>query len=195
MVFVKICGLREAEHVEVALAGGADAIGLVLTPSPRFITAAAARELVTVVAGRALTVGVFRGESVDEVERLATESGVAAVQLHGDYSRDDVARLATLGVKVIRAVPFTDSDDALGAELLLVDAPRAGSGEEWDYSVMTERTIPGRWLLAGGLTPANVAAAISAAKPWGVDVSSGVESSRGQKDSALISAFLAAAKG
>src|SRR5690554_4492376 len=164
MVFVKIRGLREAEHVEVALAGGADAIGLVLTPSPRFIPAAAARELVTAVAGRALTVGVFRGESVDQVQRLATESGVAAVQLHGDYSRDDVARLAALGVSVIRAVPFTDSDDALGAELLLVDAPRAGSGEEWDYSVMAERTNPGRWLLAGGLTPANVAAAISAAK-------------------------------
>jgi phosphoribosylanthranilate isomerase len=195
MVFVKICGLREAEHVEVALEGGADAIGLVLTPSPRFVTASAARELVTAIAGRALTVGVFRGESVNEVERLATESGVAAVQLHGEYSRDDVARLASLGVRVIRAVPFTDSDDALGAELLLVDAPRAGSGEEWDYSVMAERSIPGRWLLAGGLTPANVAAAVSAAAPWGVDVSSGVESSRGQKDSALIADFLAAAKG
>ena len=195
MVFVKIRGLREAEHVEVALAGRADAIGLVLTPSPRFITAAAARELVTAVAGRALTVGVFRGESVDEVESLATESGVAAVQLHGDYSRNDVARLARLGVSVIRAVPFTDSDDALGAELLLVDAPRAGSGEEWDYSVMAERTIPGRWLLAGGLTSANVAAAVSAAGPWGVDVSSGVESSRGQKDSGLIAEFLSAAKG
>src|SRR5690554_7929218 len=104
MVFVKICGLREAEHVEVALAGRADAIGLVLTPSPRFITAAAARELVTADAGRALTVGVFRGESVDEVESLATESGVAAVQLHGDYSGNDVARLARLGVGVIRAV-------------------------------------------------------------------------------------------
>lgn len=195
MVFVKICGLREAEHVEVALEGGADAIGLVLTPSPRFVTAAAARELVSAVSGRALTVGVFRGESVDEVERLTTESGVAAVQLHGEYSRDDVARLARLGVRVIRAVPFTDSDDALGAELLLVDAPRAGSGEEWDYSVMAERTIPGRWLLAGGLSPANVAAAVSAAAPWGVDVSSGVESSRGQKDPALIAEFLAAAKG
>jgi phosphoribosylanthranilate isomerase len=195
MVFVKICGLREAEHVEVALAGGADAIGLVLTPSPRFVTAAAARELVSAVAGRALTVGVFRGESVDEVERLATESGVAAVQLHGEYSRDDVARLARPGLSVIRAVPFTGSDDDLGAELLLVDAPRAGSGEEWDYSVMAERTIPGRWLLAGGLTPANVAAAVSAAGPWGVDVSSGVESSRGQKDTVLIAEFLGAAKG
>jgi phosphoribosylanthranilate isomerase len=194
MVFVKICGLREAEHVEVALAGGADAIGLVLTPSPRFVTAATARKLVSVVGGRALTVGVFRGESVDEVVRLASESGVAAVQLHGEYSRDDVLRLTSQGVRVIRAVPFTGSDDDLGAELLLVDAPRAGSGEQWDYSVMAERTIPGRWLLAGGLTPANVAAAVNAATPWGVDVSSGVESSRGQKDPAHIAKFLAAAK-
>jgi len=195
MVFVKICGLREAEHVEVAIAGKADAIGLVLTPSPRHITAATARELVTTVDGRTLTVGVFRGESVDEVERLATESGVAAVQLHGDYDRDDVARLARLGLRVIRAVPFTDSDDRLGADLLLVDAPHAGSGEQWDYAVMAERAIPGRWLLAGGLTAANVAAAVSAASPWGVDVSSGVESARGQKDATLIRDFLAAAKG
>ncbi len=194
MVFVKICGLREPRHVEVALEGGADAIGLVLTPSPRLVTAAAARELVSVVAGRALTVGVFRGESVDEVERLAAESGVAAVQLHGGYSRDDVARLAARGVSVIRALPFTDADDDLGASMLLVDAPRAGSGEAWDYSVMAARGIPGNWLLAGGLTPANVAGAIAAASPWGVDVSSGVESSRGQKDAELISAFLRAAK-
>src|SRR5690554_1104710 len=186
MVWVKICGLREAGHVEVALEGGADAIGLVLTPSPRAVAAEAARELVEAVGGRALTVGVFRDESVDDVERLARESGVAAVQLHGEYSRGDVARLAGLGVSVIRAVPFTASGDDLGAGMLLVDAPCAGSGEEWDYSVMAARGIPGHWLLAGGLTPANVAAAVSAASPWGVDVSSGVESSRGQKDAALI---------
>lgn len=195
MVFVKICGLREAEHVEAALAAGADAIGLVLTPSPRFVTTAEAQQLAAGVGGRALTVGVFRGEPVAEVERLANESGVAAVQLHGEYGAGDVARLSRLGLEVIRAVPFTGSDDDLGAGLLLVDAPYAGSGEQWDYAVMAERALQGRWVLAGGLTPANVEAAVSAASPWGVDVSSGVESSRGKKDAALIRQFLAAAKG
>lgn len=194
MVFVKICGLREPQHVEVALDGGADAIGLVLTPSPRYVTAAAARDLVSAVDGRALTVGVFRGEAVDEIGRLAAESGVAAVQLHGDYSREDVARLASLELTVIRALSFTAPSDDLGADMLLVDAPRAGSGEEWDYAVMAGRGMTGRWLLAGGLRPDNVAEAIVGASPWGVDVSSGIESAPGQKSSALIRDFLAAAK-
>lgn len=196
MVFVKICGLRESGHIETALAAGADAIGFVLTASPRFVTAAAARELVSLVGGRALTVGVFRGETVDEVERLAQESAVSCIQLHGDYSAGDIARLAGLGVPVIRAVPFTAShEDDLGADMLLVDAPRAGSGEEWDYAVMAGRGLKGRWLLAGGLTAHNVAPAIAAASPWGVDVSSGVESAPGRKDAALIREFLVAAKG
>src|SRR5690606_18201825 len=149
-------------------------IGLVLTQSPRFVDTAHARQLVSIVDGRALTVGVFRGESADEVERLATEAGVAAVQLHGQYSSDDVARLRRSGFTVIRAVPFTAPADDLGADMLLVDAPRAGSGEEWDYATMLQREQGGRWLLAGGLTPGNVAAAITAARPWGVDVSSGI---------------------
>lgn len=194
-MFVKICGLRDAQHVEVALEAGADAIGLVLTPSPRFVSAEAARELVSAVGDRAMTVGVFRGEPVGEIERLATLSRVSAVQLHGDYSREDFARLSGLGVTLIRAVPFTAAGDDLGADHLLVDAPRAGSGVEWDYGVMAERGLAGQWLLAGGLTPGNVASAIAAVSPWGVDVSSGVESAPGHKDATLIRAFLAAAQG
>lgn len=194
MVFVKICGLRDTEHVDAALDAGADAIGFVLTASPRFVTAASARGLVGCVGGRALTVGVFRGESVDEIERLSSDSGVGCIQLHGTYDSDDVERLAALGVPVIRAVAFTAPGDDLGADMLLVDAPRAGSGEEWDYATMAGRGLNGRWLLAGGLTPDNVTSAIAAASPWGVDVSSGVETSPGHKDAALIRAFLAAAK-
>lgn len=194
MVFVKICGLREPEHIDAALDAGADAIGFVLTASPRFVEATSARALVNQVGDRALTVGVFRGETVDEVERLATESGVTAVQLHGEYDRDDVARLAGLGLTVIRAVAFIAPGDDLGAGMLLVDAPRAGSGEEWDYAVMAERGLTGHWLLAGGLTTTNVSSAIAAASPWGVDVSSGVETAPGRKDAALIRNFLAAAK-
>ena len=194
MVFVKICGLRETEHVYAALKAGADAIGLVLTASPRFVTAATARGLVDHVGDRALTVGVFRGESVDEIERLSADSGVGCIQLHGSYSSDDVGRLAALGIPLIRAVSFTAPSDDLGADMLLVDAPRAGSGEEWDYATMAGRGLTGRWMLAGGLTPDNVTSAIAAAAPWGVDVSSGVETSPGHKDAALIRAFLAAAK-
>jgi phosphoribosylanthranilate isomerase len=195
MVFVKICGLRQPEHVEAAIDAGADAIGFVLTESSRFVTAASARELVGVVDRRAMTVGVFRGEPVDEIERLAADSGVACIQVHGKYSADDLARLSSFGVPVIRAVSFTEPAEQLGADMLLVDAPRAGSGEEWDYAVMAERGLTGHWLLAGGLTPGNVSSAIAAASPWGVDVSSGVETAPGQKDATLIRAFLAAVKG
>jgi phosphoribosylanthranilate isomerase len=194
MVFVKICGLREAEHVDAALDAGADAVGLVLTPSPRFIDPVAARKLVARVDDRAWTVGVFRSEPAAEVERLATDSGVSCIQLHGDYTRDDIVGLSTLGLPVIRAVPYAASIYPLDADMLLVDAPRAGSGVEWDYTVMAERGMTRRWLLAGGLTPANVASAIAVATPWGVDVSSGVETAPGLKDSGLIREFLAAAR-
>jgi phosphoribosylanthranilate isomerase len=194
MVFVKICGLRELEHVDAALDAGADALGFVLTDSPRFLTAESARALVSKVGHRALTVGVFRGESVEQIERLTVDSGVACIQLHGNYSSGDVERLAGLNLPLIRAVSFTAPSDDLGADMLLVDAPRAGSGDEWDYAVMAGRGLKGRWLLAGGLTARNVSSAVAAASPWGVDVSSGVETSPGQKDTALIRAFLTAAK-
>src|SRR5690554_5114945 len=194
MVFVKICGLRQPEHIDAAVDAGADAIGFVLTESTRYVDAASARALVAHLDGRALSVGVFRGESVAEIERLAGRSGVGCIQVHGHYSADDVARLGGLGVPVIRAVSFVEPGDSLGADMLLVDAPRAGSGQEWDYAVMSERRLSGRWLLAGGLTPANVASAVAAASPWGVDVSSGVETLPGQKDPHLIRAFVTAAK-
>jgi phosphoribosylanthranilate isomerase len=194
MIFVKVCGLRTRAHVEVAIDEQADAIGFVLTDSVRKITAADARELADVVGERAMTVGVFRNAPLDEVEALARDAGVSAVQLHGQYSEDDVARLSGAGMTVIRAVPFTAPADTLGADLLLVDAPRAGSGEEWDYGVMSERRIPGRWLLAGGLTPLNVEAAIASASPWGVDVSSGIEVAPGVKDERLIRDFIRAAR-
>lgn len=199
-MFVKICGLTERVHVFDAIEAGADAVGLVLTPSPRFISPEGARDLVAAVGERALTVGVFRDETVDDIERLAEASGVAAIQVHGDRSRAEIAKLAMIGRTLIRAVPFDDPtlEENFGENMLLVDAPRPGSGEVWDYAAMAGLTLSdvgGRWLLAGGLTPQNVAGAIAAAEPWGVDVSSGVETSPGVKSSELIREFVRAAKG
>jgi phosphoribosylanthranilate isomerase len=198
-MFVKICGLREAEHVTDAIDAGADAVGFVLTPSPRFVTAQAARELVAVADDRVLTVGVFRDESVDDIIRLALASDVSAVQVHGRRSRAEIAKLTTLGRALIRAVPFDDPtlEENFGENMLLVDAPKPGSGAAWDYASMAGLTLSdvgGRWLLAGGLTPDTVAEAIAAATPWGVDVSSGVETAPGVKSSELIRAFIAAAR-
>lgn len=198
-MFVKICGLSERVHVYDAIEAGADAVGLVLTPSPRFVTTDAARDLVSAVEERVLTVGVFRDETVDDIERLAEASGVAAIQVHGHRSRAEIAKLGMIGRTLIRAVAFDDPslEENYGENMLLVDAPKPGSGETWNYAAMSGLTLSdvgGRWLLAGGLTPDNVSAAIAAAGPWGVDVSSGVETSPGQKSSELIRSFVTAAK-
>ena len=198
-MFVKICGLSERVHVFDAIEAGADAVGFVLTPSPRFITPEAARDLVAATDERALTVGVFRDETVDDIERLAESAGVAAIQVHGNRSRAEISKLAMIGRTLIRAVPFDDPtlEENFGENMLLVDAPRPGSGTAWDYAAMSKLTLSdvgGRWLLAGGLTPDTVAGAIAAASPWGVDVSSGVETEPGVKSSELIQRFVAAAK-
>jgi phosphoribosylanthranilate isomerase len=193
--FVKICGLRTAADVAAAVAAGADAVGFIFARSPRQIDAETARELVE-VAGDALTVGVFKGMAPAEVRTVAAAAGVRAVQLHGDYAKDAFTEVADPAWQLIRAVPFSAPDlrvGAYGEDLLLVDAPKAGSGESWDYHLVAG--LSGQWLLAGGLTPDTVAGAWQTAGAWGVDVSSGVESSRGVKDAALIARFVTAAKG
>ncbi|MGP3918116.1 phosphoribosylanthranilate isomerase [Nonomuraea sp. 10N515B] len=195
-VYVKICGLTEPEHVAAAVEAGADAVGFVMTRSPRQIAPERAAELAALVPAHVLTVGVFRGEDPGTVRAAALTSGVRAVQLHGRHPHGDFTALKDLGAALIRAVD-AEADLRCGAydeDLLLVDAPHAGSGLPWDWAAIRGRPS-GRWLLAGGLAPANVTEAIAAAEPWGVDVSSGVESSPGVKDPALITAFLQAVRG
>ena len=191
---MKICGLRTAADVTAAASSGADAIGLLFARSPRQVDPATATSLVA-VAGAMLTVGVFKDIPPADVRAIASATGIGAVQLHGDYSKDAFTELADPRWRLIRAVPHSAPDlrvGAYGEDMLLVDAPRAGSGETWDYESVAG--LDGQWLLAGGLHPGNVAAAAKAAGAWGVDVSSGVESSRGVKDHGLIADFLAAAK-
>ena len=193
--FVKICGLRTATDVAAAVTAGADAVGFLFAASPRQVDARTAREL-GAAAGDILTVGVFKDMPAAQVREVARASGVRAVQLHGDYPKDAFTEVADPAWQLIRAVSYTAPDlrvGAYGEDLLLVDAPKAGSGESWDYESVAG--LAGQWLLAGGLTPANVASAQRTAGSWGVDVSSGVESSRGVKDATLIAQFVAAAKG
>ncbi|MGH8897252.1 MAG: phosphoribosylanthranilate isomerase [Egibacteraceae bacterium] len=198
-MFVKICGLRTPRAVTVAVDAGAEAVGFVLTASPRQLTPAQARHLAAGVPPDVLTVAVFSGEPPDTVRAAAIEAGVRAVQLHGDHPAGDFAALRDLPFELVRAVAGTGDADlrcgAYGEDLLIVDAPRPGSGELWSWGDLAGGRMIGRWLLAGGLRPDNVAAAIRAARPWGVDVSSGVESSRGVKDLDLIRRFVRAAKG
>ncbi|TMR98551.1 phosphoribosylanthranilate isomerase [Nonomuraea basaltis] len=195
-MYVKICGLSEPEHVATAVEAGADAVGFVMTRSPRRIAPERAAELAALVPAHVLTVGVFRGEDPETVRAAALASGVRGVQLHGRHPHGDFTALKDLGGVLVRAVD-AEADLRCGAydeDLLLVDAPHAGSGQPWDWAAVRGRPT-GRWMLAGGLDPANVTEAIAAAGPWGVDVSSGVEISPGVKDSALIRAFVKAVRG
>ncbi|MFI9816509.1 phosphoribosylanthranilate isomerase [Saccharothrix variisporea] len=198
-MYVKLCGLRTAADVATAVDAGADAIGVVLTASPRQVSPETARALVREVPSDVLTVGVVLGVPADEVVRLARESGVGAVQLHGAYPESAFREVAVLGVPLIRAVGLTPETDvrvgAFGEDMLLLDSPVAGSGHRWDLSALDGARPEGKWLLAGGLGPDNVAEAVARARPWGVDVSSGIESSRGVKDHGLMRAFVAAARG
>lgn len=191
-VFVKICGLKTAHDVDVAVEAGADAVGFVFAPgSPRTVDAATARALAAGVPAGVLTVGVFRGQSVAEVRRFTEESGVRGVQLHGEEGPEDFAALRAPGRTLLRATAeHVERCGEYGEDLLLLDAPDPGSGKPWNWG-SAEFTAPrGHWLLAGGLTPENVGEALRTTGAWGVDVSSGVERERGVKSPELIRAFV-----
>jgi phosphoribosylanthranilate isomerase len=145
-------------------------------------------------------IGVFRHEPVADALAIARAAGLEWIQLHGDITPEDVATVHDAGMKLVRAVTMAATADAFadwGEELLLIDAAVPGSGETWDYASMVDVTeLQDRnWLLAGGLDPDTVAHAAAASGAWGVDVSSGVEASRGVKDLDKIRAFVKAAKG
>lgn len=217
--FVKLCSLREPEHAHIACAAGADAFGVILAPFPRQVTPGqaaaiirAARTLLPPSLPAAerrglmppLAVGVFVNEAPATIETLATRIGLDAVQLSGDETPDECATIAHLtGLPVIKALRLLAEDDLnrldayalAGATLLLEPAGGAqagGNGRTGNWELA--RRAAARWpaLLAGGLTPDNVANAIAAVAPRGVDVSSGTETN-GTKDPAKMHAFTAAA--
>lgn len=197
-MFVKLCGLRTESDVAVAVETGANAVGFVLTASPRQIDVDLAGRLVADVPADVLTVAVVRGITAAEAGEMALKTGVRALQLHGDYPKDAFDELADLPFQLVRATALGPDTDvrtgAFGEELLLIDSPVAGSGEQWDITRLEENRPSGKWVLAGGLSPETVAGAISVARPWGVDVSSGIESSRGVKDHGRMREFVAAAR-
>lgn len=198
-MFVKVCGLDTVESAKVAVEAGADALGVVMSEgSPRNLSADAAAEIIDAVRADVETVLVVSDLPVAQAAEAAIGIGVSILQLHGGYTRDDFATAHRLFGRVWRATSLDDTTDlhvgSWGEELLLLDAPRAGSGERWDLGALDARRPDGRWLLAGGLAPGNVAEAVRLASPYGVDVSSGVESARGVKDPEAIRAFVAAAR-
>ncbi|MFW0773954.1 phosphoribosylanthranilate isomerase [Paenarthrobacter nitroguajacolicus] len=197
-MFVKVCGLSTPESVREAVDAGADAVGFVLTASPREVSPDQVRILLPLVPEGVRAVAVFRHETAADAVAIARAAGLEWVQLHGHRTAEDVKTVHDAGMRLIRAVTMGASQDEfadLGEEIFLIDAAVPGSGESWDYASVRAKGLDAReWLLAGGLEPGNVAFAAAAAGAWGVDVSSGVEVSRGVKDLARIRAFVEAAK-
>lgn len=201
---VKICGVTDRATAEVAAKAGADFIGIVLVPSsPRFLPPSAVPTLVAaIIDAGAIPVAVVR-LPVDPDTRAALDL-FPVIQFHGVEEPDDLARFTSGDAPwecwkgLSFAAPAVGSWFASGrVTRLVVDGPDAGSGEPFDHAQFATlaESARARCLLAGGLTPENVAAAVRAARPGGVDVSSGVESTRGVKDHAKIRAFIDAVRG
>jgi phosphoribosylanthranilate isomerase len=199
-IFIKVCGITRLTDALHAVEQGATAIGFVLWPrSPRAVTVERAAEIIAELPSSVMAVGVFVNEPIDGIRQIAERARLTAVQLHGD---EPPAYADALAWPVIRAVSVDDIGEAAEAwsadTALLVDnidlVRRGGTGAAIDWSQAADIAQRRRVVLAGGLTPDNVASAIRAVRPYGVDVSSGVESAPGVKDFQKVAQFIANAR-
>ena len=217
-LFVKICGITRAQDAELAAGLGASALGFVFWPdSPRRISADTAKAIVGNVPANVLTVGVFVDQTVDDVARIMDEVGLDVAQLHGhespEYCRQLTVRLkadpnagnvsvgSAFRRTVIKAVGMTDNgsvtiEDFDADVVLLVDAHDpvrfGGTGKTVNWDSAREIAATRRTILAGGLNAANIKLAVRSVRPYGVDISSGVESSPGVKDPNRLRTFFEA---
>jgi phosphoribosylanthranilate isomerase len=214
MTWVKICGMTNLEDALVAVDAGADAVGFVFyEKSPRCVTVETAREIVRKLPGRIEKVGVFVNERPERVSAMADDAGLTAVQFHGDEYQDP--ERYSVGGKVFFSMPVLETlrelHGAIGSftfpkfpksSAILLDSGtqdlRGGTGKTFAWG-------EARWLvqgltrmhpvvIAGGLTPLNVASATAFLRPWGVDVASGVEARPGKKDPEKVRAFVNAVR-
>ena len=201
---VKICGITSPETALACVRMGADAVGCVFfAKSPRNVSREQAREICSAVAGRTVIVGVFVNEPAEAVVEMMTECGLSCAQLHGVETQDSINLLRNRGFRVIKTLfatraPYIREASLYRASASLVECGRGtlpgGNAETWNWQAAREAggTMP--LILAGGLDSGNVAAAIKAAQPDAVDVSSGVETAPGIKNLKKVAAFLTAVR-
>ena len=198
---VKICGLTTIDDIVNAVTSGADALGFNMFPaSPRFVPEGQLSELSKSVPPFISKVGLFVNADASKVEALAAKAKFDLLQFHGDESDDYCAQFGLPFIKVVRLSPAMSLDEEIkkfpNSHGILVDAHDevlfGGTGKTLDWSNLLEIDQP--LILAGGLTPENVATAISQVKPFAVDVSSGVEVSKGVKDPKKIRDFMVAVR-
>lgn len=199
--FVKICGVTSLEDALACADAGADAIGFNFWPrSKRYVSVEAAAAIAKKVPAQLRTVGVFVDPSAEEVDRAFGAGAIDLAQLHGDETPEFCRRFGGRYLKAFRLrdrATLQQLDD-YDCDLVLVDADSAGyggSGQRADVELAAEAAAGRRVILAGGLTPDNVADAIVAVRPYGVDVAGGVEREPGVKDWLKVAAFVARAKG
>jgi phosphoribosylanthranilate isomerase len=202
-LLIKVCGITRRDDAEAAVEAGAGALGFVFWPnSPRFVDPYRARAIVAALPAFVTTVGVFVNQTPEYINEVAALVRLGVVQLHGEEPVDELARIAR---PVLKAFPVAGSVEPAGVDVwpaavtLLLDVhdteKRGGTGRTIDWDVAVRIASRRRSILAGGLTPDNVADAIARVRPFGLDVSSGVERSPGIKDHGRVRAFFEAVHG
>jgi len=198
---IKICGLTRAEDVDAAVAAGADALGFVFyPPSPRYVTPQRAAELVKRIPPFIDVVGLFVNEAPETVHSACRQVPISLLQFHGDEDHAYCSQFAHSYLRAARVRPELDLVEFAGlfpeSRGLLLDAfvdGYGGGGHVFDWTLIPP-DLPGFLVLSGGLTAENVGDAVRRVRPAAVDVSSGVEMSKGIKDHAKIAAFVAAVR-
>ena len=203
MTKIKICGIKTLRDALAAIEAGADYLGFNFYPKGlRYVDMATCTQISSVLKKKhpkITLVGVFVNSSVDEVKNILDVCSLDFAQLHGDETPEIFSRLAPRAFKAFRGIPANITGyERHDVPALLLDASvkgvYGGSGVTADWSAAAELAKRYPLLLAGGLTPENVAEAVRQVKPWGVDVASGVETAPGEKDAAKMSAFVQAVR-
>ena len=186
-MFVKICGITNREDALAAVEAGARALGFIFyARSPRYVTAAQLEPWISEIPADVWKVGVFVDEAPETIGQIANQIGLDVAQLHGAETPEQSPR----GIRVWKAFRVKESTPIgdYPAEAILLDGPATGVAFDWTLATSVAKPV----ILAGGLNAENVREAIDKARPWGVDVSSGVEASPGRKDHARMKKFIEA---
>lgn len=207
---IKICGISSAAAADAAVRAGADFVGLVFHPqSPRQVLAEQAAQLAARLRGRVRIVALLSDPKDEEIASAVAAAKPDFIQLHGRETPERISDLrAHFDRPIIKAIAVADASDIASAtvyeqvaDMLLFDSKATGAalrpgghGSAFDWQLLRGRTFSRPWFLAGGLTAENVARSIRAAEPFGVDVSSGVETAPGVKDSEMIRAFISSVR-
>jgi len=207
MIRVKICGLKNADDAAYAKQAGADYLGMVFAESPRKVTIGDACKIVQAVKAPDSFVGVFLNAQKEEVLQAAQQVGLKQLQFHGDETPEYCSFFTKKGFQVIKAFPADPKKDFhkllknYDCPYYLLDTSsakgRGGTGETFDWTMLDEpdaQDIREKLFISGGLTPENVSYMLSHIIPYAVDVSSGVEETKGRKSASLVRDFITRVK-